>query len=42
MAERGMTQLVQHAGKAKLARLEASFTSILWFTLYDGQGRADS
>jgi AcrR family transcriptional regulator len=34
MAERGMSQLVQHAGKAQLARLEDAFTSILWFTLY--------
>lgn len=34
MAERGMTQLVQHAGKARLARLEESFTAILWHTLY--------
>jgi AcrR family transcriptional regulator len=41
MAERGMTQLVQHAGKTKLGRLEDTFTSILWYTLYDGQGRAD-
>ena len=39
MAERGMTQLVQHAGKAHLARLEESFTSILWYTLYEGQRR---
>jgi AcrR family transcriptional regulator len=39
MAERGMTQLVQHAGKARLARLEDTFTSILWYTLYDGQRR---
>jgi AcrR family transcriptional regulator len=42
MAERGMTQLVQRAGKAKLARLEDAFTSILWYTLYDGQGRAST
>jgi AcrR family transcriptional regulator len=41
MAERGMTQLVQHAGRAKLSRLEDTFTSILWYTLYDGQGRTD-
>jgi TetR/AcrR family transcriptional regulator, ethionamide resistance regulator len=39
MAERGMTQLVQHAGRAKLRRLEDTFTSILWYALYDGQGR---
>jgi AcrR family transcriptional regulator len=39
MAERGMTQLVQHAGTAKLRRLEETFTSILWYSLYDGQGR---
>ena len=39
MAERGMTQLVQHAGKAKLRRLEDTFTSILWYSLYEGQGR---
>lgn len=39
MAERGMTQLVQHAGRARLARLEETLTSIIWFTLYDGQGR---
>lgn len=42
MAERGMTQLVQHAGRARLARLTHSFTSILWYTLYDGQGRPGS
>jgi hypothetical protein len=41
MAERGMTQLVQHAGKARLARLEDAFTAILWYSLYDGQGRSD-
>jgi AcrR family transcriptional regulator len=39
MAERGMTQLVQRAGKARLARLEDTYTSILWYALYDGQGR---
>jgi AcrR family transcriptional regulator len=39
MAERGMTQLVQHAGRARLARLEEAFTAILWYSLYDGQGR---
>lgn len=39
MAERGMTQLVQHASKARLARLEDSLTSIIWYTLYEGQGR---
>ena len=37
MAERGMTQLVQGASRAKLRKLEASFTAILWYTLYDGQ-----
>jgi hypothetical protein len=42
MAERGMTQLVQPAGKARLERLEETFTSILWHTLYDGQGRPSS
>ena len=42
MAERGMTQLVQHAGKAKLRRLEETFTSILWYALYEGQGRAST
>ena len=42
MAERGMTQLVQSAGKARLARLEDTFTSILWYSLYDGQGRPTS
>jgi AcrR family transcriptional regulator len=36
MAERGMSQLVQGAGKARLARLEESFTTILWSTLYEG------
>lgn len=36
MAERGMAQLVQGAGKARLARLEESFTAILWHTLYEG------
>jgi hypothetical protein len=41
MAERGMTQLVQHAGKPRLKRLEDTFTSILWYTLYDGQGRPE-
>jgi AcrR family transcriptional regulator len=41
MTERGMTQLVQHAGKARLKRLQDSFTAILWYTLYDGLGRAD-
>jgi AcrR family transcriptional regulator len=41
MAERGMTQLVQHAGKARLRRLEDTFTSILWYSLYDGQGRPE-
>jgi AcrR family transcriptional regulator len=40
MAERGMTQLVQGATtRAGLARLEDTFTSILWYSLYDGQGR---
>jgi TetR/AcrR family transcriptional regulator, ethionamide resistance regulator len=39
MAERGMTQLVQNAGKAQRVRLADTFTSILWYTLYDGQGR---
>lgn len=39
MAERGMTQLVQHATNAKRARLEDTFTSILWYSLYHGQGR---
>jgi TetR/AcrR family transcriptional regulator, ethionamide resistance regulator len=39
MAERGMTQLVQHAGRARRARLADTFTAILWYTLYDGQGR---
>jgi AcrR family transcriptional regulator len=39
MAERGMTQLVQNAGKARLTRLADTFTSILWYALYDGQGR---
>lgn len=39
MAERGMTQLVQHASKAKRLRLADTFTSILWYSLYDGQGR---
>ena len=38
MAERGMTQLVQNAGRAELRRLEDTFTAILWHTLYDGQG----
>jgi len=42
MAERGMSQLVQHAGKAKLRRLEDSFTSILWYSLYEGQCRPES
>lgn len=40
MAERGMTQLAGRAGRARLRRLEESLTDILWFTLYDGQGRA--
>jgi AcrR family transcriptional regulator len=35
MAERGMTQLVQHASKAQLARLQDAFTAILWHTLYE-------
>lgn len=39
MAERGMTQLVQRAGKARLRRLEDTFTAILWYALYEGQGR---
>jgi AcrR family transcriptional regulator len=42
MAERGMTQLVQGAGRARLNRLQDTFTSILWYTLYDGQGRPAS
>jgi TetR/AcrR family transcriptional regulator, ethionamide resistance regulator len=42
MAERGMTQLVQHAGKAKRARLEDTFASILWYSLYDGQRRQEA
>jgi AcrR family transcriptional regulator len=41
MAERGMHELVQHANRAQLRRLEASFTAILWFTLYHGQGRPE-
>jgi AcrR family transcriptional regulator len=40
MAERGMTQLVQHADPAGLRRLEDTFTAILWYALYDGQRRA--
>jgi AcrR family transcriptional regulator len=39
MAERGMTELVQHASDAKRLRLADTFTSILWYSLYDGQGR---
>ena len=39
MAERGMTQLVQHATPAKRRRLAETFTSILWYSLYEGQGR---
>jgi AcrR family transcriptional regulator len=39
MAERGMAQLVQHASPARLRRLEETFTAILWYALYDGQGR---
>lgn len=39
MAERGMTRMVQHAGKARLRRLEDTFTAILWYSLYEGQRR---
>ena len=39
MAERGMTELVQHASRAKVDRLEETFTALLWYSLYDGQGR---
>jgi TetR/AcrR family transcriptional regulator, ethionamide resistance regulator len=39
MAERGMITLVQNAGKARRERLADTFASILWYSLYDGQGR---
>jgi hypothetical protein len=34
MVERGMTQLLQGAGKPRITRLEESATDILWQTLY--------
>jgi AcrR family transcriptional regulator len=42
MAERGMNQLVPGAPDATLRRLVRSFTAILWFTLYEGQGRPEA
>jgi hypothetical protein len=41
MSERGMYELVQYADNAGVERLARSLTAILWFTLYDGQGRAE-
>ena len=39
MAERGMTTLVESAARGRRERLGDTFASILWYSLYDGQGR---
>ena len=42
MVERGMYELATHADEAELRRLKQSITDIVWYTLYDGQGRAEA